>query len=137
VSGQPSCSNSINNGRSVFSKTGCAACHTPSLMTGLSSYAALNHTQANLYSDLAVHHMGSDLADNVTQGFAGPDEFRTAPLWGVGQRAFFLHDGRTNDLQQAILDHDSQGSEASMTIGNFRSLSASDKQDLLNFLRSL
>jgi len=34
------------------------------------------------------------LADNISQGSAGPDEFRSAPLWGVGQRLFFLHDGR-------------------------------------------
>jgi CxxC motif-containing protein (DUF1111 family) len=137
ASGQPACSNSINNGHAVFAKAGCGACHTPMLMTGLSSYAPLNQKPANLFSDLAVHHMGTGLADNVTQGGAGPDEFRTAPLWGIGQRAFFLHDGRTNDLQEAILDHDSEGSEASMTIDNFRSLSDSDKQDLLNFLRSL
>ena len=81
--------------------------------------------------------MGQNLADNVTQGSAGPDEFRSAPLWGLGQRAFFLHDGRTSDLMDAILEHDSQGSEASATISGFRSLSNSDKQDLLNFLRSL
>jgi CxxC motif-containing protein (DUF1111 family) len=81
--------------------------------------------------------MGPGLADNITQGSAGPDEFRTAPLWGIGQRAFFLHDGRTSDIVQAILDHDSPGSEASMTIGNFRGLIPSDKQDLVNFLRSL
>jgi CxxC motif-containing protein (DUF1111 family) len=137
VTGQPACSASVTNGRAVFSRVGCAACHTPSLTTGNSSFAALSQKPANLFSDLAVHHMGSGLADNVTQGAAGPDEFRTAPLWGVGQRAFFLHDGRTSDLLQAILDHDSQGSEAILTIDNFRNLSSSDKQDLLNFLRSL
>ena len=137
VTGQPACSSSVNNGRSVFSRVGCAACHTPSLMTGRSSIAALNQKQANLFSDLAVHHMGTGLADNITQGSAGPDEFRTAPLWGLGQRGFFLHDGRTSDLVQAIFAHDSQGSEAGATISGFRSLSQSDKQDLLNFLRSL
>jgi CxxC motif-containing protein (DUF1111 family) len=131
------CSNSVSNGRVTFSRIGCAACHTPSLTTGRSPVAALNQKQVNLYSDLAVHNMGTGLADNVTQGNAGPDEFRTAPLWGLGQRAFFLHDGRTSDLVQAILAHDSQGSEASMTTGNYRSLSQSDRQDLLNFLRSL
>ena len=46
--------------------------------------------------------MGSKLADGVTQGAAGPDEFRTAPLWGAGQRLFFLHDGRTNNLVDVI-----------------------------------
>jgi CxxC motif-containing protein (DUF1111 family) len=88
---------SISNGRSLFVSTGCALCHTPTLTTGSSSTAALSHQPANLFSDLAVHHMGSNLADGVTQGTAGSDEFRTAPLWGLGQRLFFLHDGRTAD----------------------------------------
>ena len=49
-----------------------------------------------------VHHMGVQLADDIIQGQAGPDEFRTTPLWGVGQRIFFMHDGRTADLLEAI-----------------------------------
>ena len=82
--------------------------------------------------------MGSKLADGVTQGSAGPDEFRTAPLWGVGQRIFFLHDGRTSDLLQAIQAHESQGSEANRVVEAFESvLSKSQKQDILNLLRSL
>ena len=81
--------------------------------------------------------MGSGLADGITQGSAGPDEFRTAPLWGIGQRAFFLHDGRTNDLPAAILAHGSSGSEASKVVSMFQSLSTAQQQDLLNFLRSL
>jgi len=82
--------------------------------------------------------MGIGLADNVSQGNAGPDEFRTAPLWGLGQRAFFLHDGRTKDLLQAIRAHDSPGSEADGVIDTFQLLlSPSQKQDILNFLRSL
>jgi len=135
--GQPACSLSVNNGRYLFQTIGCAACHTPSLTTGLSPIAALNQQQANLFSDIAVHHMGTGLADNVTQGNAGGDEFRTAPLWGVGQRAFFLHDGRTADLLQAILAHNSPGSEASRVIAAFQLLLATQKQDILNFLRSL
>jgi len=99
--------------------------------------AALNQQPANLFSDLAVHHMGSGLADQIIQGSAGPDEFRTAPLWGIGQRAFFLHDGRTSDLLDAIRAHASSGSEASQVIEAFRSLRLSQKQDILNFLRSL
>jgi CxxC motif-containing protein (DUF1111 family) len=133
----PACSASINNGNSLFNSTGCATCHTPSLTTGRSTVAALNQQQANLFSDLAVHHMGSGLADQITQGSAGPDEFRTAPLWGVGLRAFFLHDGRTSDLLQAIRDHAGNGSEASEVISVFRQLRSSQQQDILNFLRSL
>jgi CxxC motif-containing protein (DUF1111 family) len=81
--------------------------------------------------------MGIRLADGITQGAAGPDEFRTAPLWGVGQRVFFLHDGRSSDLIMAIRDHASEGSEANQIVHNFQELSAADQQDLLNFLRSL
>jgi CxxC motif-containing protein (DUF1111 family) len=87
--------------------------------------------------------MGPELADDIIQGGAGPDEFRTAPLWGLGQRIFFLHDGRTQDLVQAIRAHRSRGnrrfgpSEANAVIDRYNRLSESDKQHLLNFLRSL
>jgi CxxC motif-containing protein (DUF1111 family) len=77
------------------------------------------------------------------QGQAGPDEFRTAPLWGLGKRAFFLHDGRTSDLVVAIHQHRSgsnsttAASEANAVINNFDMLPVTSQQDLLNFLRSL
>ena len=133
-----SCSQSIQNGRNLFINVAkCSVCHTPSLTTGTSYVAALSNVQANLFSDLLVHHMGSRLADGVSQGGAGPDQFRSAPLWGLGQRLFFLHDGRTSDLMQAIEDHASPGSEANTVIRNFNGLTESQKQDMLNFLRSL
>jgi CxxC motif-containing protein (DUF1111 family) len=81
--------------------------------------------------------MGTNLADGVSQGAAGPDEFRTAPLWGLGQRIFLLHDGRTSDLLDAIQEHAGTGSEANAVIQSFNRLSAGQQQDLLNFLRSL
>jgi CxxC motif-containing protein (DUF1111 family) len=74
---------------------------------------------------------------------AGPDEFRTAPLWGLGQRIFFLHDGRTSDLLEAIRAHASgpggkfPASEANGVVSAYNRLSEQQKQDLLNFLRSL
>ena len=132
------CSASIQNGRNVFINVAkCSVCHTPSMTTGASYVTALSNVQANLFSDLLIHHMGSGLADGVSQGGAGPDQFRTAPLWGIGQRLFFLHDGRTSDLLKAIENHASPGSEANAVIRNFNGLSESQKQDLLNFLRSL
>jgi CxxC motif-containing protein (DUF1111 family) len=91
----------------------------------------------NLFSDLALHNMGPGLADDVAQGEANGDEFRTAPLWGLGQRVFFLHDGRTSDLTEAILAHGGRDSEARATVDLFQRLSETDKQHLLNFLRSL
>jgi len=131
-------------GRTVFTRIGCALCHTPSLTTGRSSSAALSQKPVNLFSDLLLHELGPGLADNIVQGGAQGDEFRTAPLWGLGQRFFFLHDGRTTDLIQAIRAHKSGGddaafgpSEANAVINNFNQLSEGQKQDLLNFLRSL
>ena len=134
---------SIARGRSLFVSIGCALCHTPTLSTGNSAVAALRNQAANLFSDLLVHDMGPRLADGITQGQAGPREFRTAPLWGLGQRIFLLHDGRTSDLLAAIHEHHSgsarsgDASEANQVIGNFNNLRERQKQDLLNFLRSL
>jgi CxxC motif-containing protein (DUF1111 family) len=81
--------------------------------------------------------MGTGLADNVSQGNANGQQFRTAPLWGVGQRLFLLHDGRTNNLVTAIQQHASSGSEANQVVQNYNQLSTTNQQALLNFLRSL
>jgi hypothetical protein len=143
---------------------GCFLCHTPTMTTGpRHETEALENVQAHLYSDLLLHRMGSGLADNVTQGVAQGDMFRTTPLWGVGQRLFFLHDGRTSDLLTAITAHasdpsdsghdngnsrelgrdsgvrgnDYPPSEASAVIRGFNALSPLDKQAILDFLRSL
>jgi CxxC motif-containing protein (DUF1111 family) len=132
-------------GRALFAKVGCAYCHTPSLTTGKAIASgsgtrpsiALSNQPVHLFSDLLVHHMGKNLADGITQGGAGPDEFRTAPLWGVGQRIFFLHDGRTTDLVKAIEDHKNPDSEANQTIEAFNRLSVQQRQDIINFLRAL
>ena len=157
---------SQTNGQAEFAKIGCNMCHSPSLTAAASPFTGMSNSTYHPYSDFALHHMGSNLADGIEQGAAGPDEFRTAPLWGVGQRLFFLHDGRTSDLLQAIQAHSSPGfdcvttqtfqlfsvagqgfrpaslaftcgSEANEVIESFNALSTSQKQDILNFLRSL
>jgi CxxC motif-containing protein (DUF1111 family) len=134
---------SIVRGRKLFTDVGCALCHTPTLHTGKSSVPALRDKDANLYSDLVLHAMGPGLADDVNQGNAKGDEFRTAPLWGLGKRLFFLHDGRTKDLLEAIRAHASAGSgtypasEANQVTARFNNLTEIDKQHMLNFLRSL
>jgi len=133
------------SGRAVFDQVGCVHCHTPMFTTGkaiasgssTSPSKALSNQPVNLFSDLLVHHMGRGLADGITQGGAGPDEFRTAPLWGIGQRVFFLHDGRTNNLVEAIGAHQSPGSEASAVVRHFEKLSVQQQQELIDFLRSL
>ena len=131
---------------------GCFACHTPTMVTPpRSETEALQNLTVHAYSDLLIHHMGKGLADDITQGLASGDMFRTTPLWGVGQRIFFLHDGRTSDLLQAIEAHHSPGddcdhsrhlpcygpSEANGVIRRFNALSETDKQAILDFLRSL
>jgi len=159
---------SAQHGKELFSAVGCALCHAPSFKTAGTSNPttpleeigphspALRGQTVNLYSDLLVHHMGATLADNIIQGNAGPDEFRTTPLWGLGQRLFFLHDGRTKDLVVAIQDHVSQRfsdggdnpakdwrsytygpSEANAVVERFNNLSETDKQAIFDFLRSL
>jgi CxxC motif-containing protein (DUF1111 family) len=159
---------SAQKGKQLFSSIGCSLCHTPSFTTqGVANpvtpaqeigphVVALRGKTVNLYSDLLVHHMGATLADNIVQGNAGPDEFRTTPLWGLGHRLFFLHDGRTTDLMVAIEDHYSRAfsdggdnpakdqqsftygpSEANEIIVRFNTLSEADKQSILDFLRSL
>ena len=136
-------------GQALFNQIGCALCHSPTLVTNQQNgngaaggaentlFNALAGVTFHPYSDFAVHHMGSNLADGVSQGGAGPDQFRSAPLWGLGQRIFFLHDGRTTNLLTAIADHRSNGSEATQVAENFASLSAGQQQEVLNFLRSL
>jgi CxxC motif-containing protein (DUF1111 family) len=136
---------SSEKGRDLFATVGCVHCHTPSFTTGrmiasgsaTRPSAALSNQAANLFSDLLVHHMGEGLADGITQGGAGPDEFRTAPLWGVGQRVFFLHDGRASNLVEAITAHQSHGSEANKVIEHFHKLTVQQQQEIIDFLRSL
>lgn len=144
---------STENGAKLFDQIGCGLCHSQSLKTGASVYRSLSEVTYHPYSDFALHHMGAGLADGVSQGRAGTDEFRTAPLWGIGKRLFFLHDGRTSDLLEAIEDHNSEpgcmpkekprlperncASEAAAVIENFKTLTPSQIQDILNFLRSL
>lgn len=133
----------IRHGESVFSAVGCAYCHTPNLRGGPSSDEALREKNVPLYSDLLLHRMGKELADGIRQGLAAGDEFRTAPLWGLGQRVFFLHDGRATDLLAAIHMHASakssqwRASEANSVVHRFDQLSAIDRQSILDFLRSL
>ena len=125
------------HGQQVFSNIGCQACHALQLTTAKSTYTGQSNKTFSPLSDFALHDMGYGLADNISQGGANGQQFRTAPLWGVGQRIFFLHDGRTSDLAQAIRAHASAGSEANAVINNFELLAPTDKQSLLVYLRSL
>jgi CxxC motif-containing protein (DUF1111 family) len=128
---------SVQRGGAAFAEIGCALCHTQVLQTGRSSVAALSNKPVALYSDLLLHNMGDALNDGINQGDARGADWRTAPLWGLGARIFFLHDGRTQDLAEAIRIHGSRNSEANRVVDSYNALSADRKEDLLNFLRSL
>jgi CxxC motif-containing protein (DUF1111 family) len=168
---QTTISQQIARGKQLFGApsnggVGCILCHSQTLTSGTSDVVGLNNRQFTPFSDFALHHMGATLADGINQGVAGADEFRTAPLWGIGQRLFFMHDGRATDLLQAIEAHigdpnvcfqasssealtvnghrftpatsgQTCGSEANQVVFSFNALCAADKNDILEFLRSL
>jgi hypothetical protein len=135
---------SVQAGFQAFNNVGCAGCHIVSQTTGLSepidgtAISSVSNITYNPFSDYALHSMGTGLADGLTQGTSATgSQFRTAALWGIGQRTFFLHDGRTNNLVTAIQQHSSSGSEANQVIKNFNMLSATQQQNIINFLRDL
>ena len=128
-------------GELAFNKAGCNVCHIKSMTTGNHLNAALRSKTANLFSDLLVHDVGT--GDGIAQGLATGSQFRTAPLWGVGQRLFFMHDGRKTNIVDAINEH---AGEAIQVIDNFKgvsganpasNLTATERQNLVYFLRSL
>jgi CxxC motif-containing protein (DUF1111 family) len=122
----------VQRGEQVFSQIGCASCHVPTMMTGPNPVAALSNKPVNLFSDLLLHDIGT--ADGIEQGLAKGNDFRTAPLWGLSRRNRFLHDGRSNNIEDAILRH---GAEAQNARNGFVGLPQSDHDALLAFLDSL
>lgn len=128
-------------GESKFDEIGCTKCHVPVMTTGMSSIGALSNREFRPYSDMLLHDMGNELADNFIEGEASGTEWRTTPLWGLGIAhnstggiPFYLHDGRTSDLIEAIRLH---GGESEVIRALFMSLSESDKQNIIAFLMSL
>ncbi len=120
-------------GAKLFLDVGCASCHTPFMMTGVSTTAALNLKVVPLYSDLLLHDMGR-LGDGIVQDSAGANDMRTAPLWGVGASAPYLHDGRARTLDDAIRAHDGEGRSARDW---YLRLTPSQRDLLIDFLNSI
>jgi len=139
LNGSTVSASTIAAGSALFNSIGCGTCHNPSPGTTQASgfTSGLSKVSVPAYSDIEIHSMGTTLADNVAQGSAGGGQFRTAPLWGLGQRIFLLHDGRTTNLITAIQDHASRGSEATTVEEQFFDLNSTQQQELLDFLRSL
>ncbi len=131
----------VRQGARLFEDVGCASCHTPRHVTAPDfSVRPLQDQVIFPYTDLLLHDMGEELADNRPDGQATGREWRTPPLWGIGLvqavngHTRFLHDGRARNLEEAILWH---GGEAAAAREVFKSLSLSQRQALLRFLRSL
>lgn len=125
-------------GAQLFSQTGCATCHVPSLRTRADHpIAALRDLDAQVYSDLLLHDMGDALADGLEDESATSREWRTAPLIGLRFLRSYLHDGRAQTIDEAILAHESTGSEANVSVGRYRALSPSERQALLDFVAGL
>jgi CxxC motif-containing protein (DUF1111 family) len=122
----------VREGERVFGAIGCAACHVPALITGPSSTPAFSRRPVPLFSDLLLHDIGT--GDGIPQGAAGPNEIRTAPLWGLRFRRPLLHDGTAANAEEAITRH---GNEADLARRGFAAATAAERGALLAFLRSL
>lgn len=131
----------VIDGKEIFKRINCAACHKPELKTGYAPIEALSHKTFHPYTDLLLHDMGPELDDGYTEGSAKTSEWRTAPLWGLGLSPdsqgkvyYLMHDGRAKSIEAAILMH---GGEAEKSKNKFRELTESEKENLLKFLESL
>jgi CxxC motif-containing protein (DUF1111 family) len=123
----------FQDGERIFTAIGCSACHQPEL--ALTTAGPMNGAVARAYTDLQLHDLGPALADGVTEGRATSFQFRSAPLWGIGQiRSGFLHDGRAATLTDAILAHDG---EARSVIDRYRQLGPDRTAALVAFISSL
>ncbi len=121
-------------GEDIFRNINCGVCHVPVLMTSPTAKGVLANKRAEMFSDLLLHKMGRGLDDGVRQGMALGEEWRTAPLWGLRYRQFFMHDGRATRIEDAILAH---GGEAQAARDRFQRMQPQDRNALLEFLRSL
>lgn len=131
----------VLRGARIFESINCTGCHTPRFRTSdTAAVASLRGLTIYPFSDGLLHDMGDELSDNRTDLEASGHEWKTRPLWGLGltqtvnPRAGLLHDGRARTIEEAILYH---GGEAAKSREKFSHLPASERQDLILFLRSL
>ena len=131
---------SVRKGAELFDDLKCSKCHTPKQKSGYSTIVSISNQTFFPYSDMLLHDMGNELADNRPDFLANGNEWKTRPLWGIGLTQVvnghtqFLHDGRAKNITEAILWH---GGEAQNSKNKFKQLSKKDRDDLLNFINSL
>jgi CxxC motif-containing protein (DUF1111 family) len=131
----------VLRGAQLFQQVSCTTCHQPSFTTGPNAVIpAFANQKIYPFTDMLLHDMGPGLADDRQDFDADGTQWKTRPLWGIGQtqtinpRAGFLHDGRARTLEEAILWHDG---EARYSRDRFIALPASDRAALIQFIRSL
>jgi CxxC motif-containing protein (DUF1111 family) len=131
----------VKKGEQLFTQINCAGCHRPTMYTAVNvTLPQISNQRIHPYTDLLVHDMGDDLADNRPDFLATGKEWRTMPLWGIGLFdktngvPYYLHDGRARTIEEAILWH---GGEASKAKAAFMQLSSDDRNRLIKFLQSL
>ena len=131
----------VLHGKSLFADAGCLGCHATKLVTGqLADFPEVSGQTIHPYTDLLLHDMGDELADNRPDFLATGTEWRTPPLWGLGLvpvvngHSFLLHDGRARNFAEAILWH---GGEAAASRDAFRKMDRDDRAALIRFLESL
>lgn len=123
----------VHQGQALFGTMGCAKCHVPDVGSA-----------QGVYSDLLLHRMGKELeaqghyysppSDGDPSGTPQPDEWRTAPLWGVADSGPYLHDGRAKTLEEAIRLH---GGQAAFSARRFENATAQQQAQVISFLKSL
>jgi len=125
-------------GAALFATTQCAACHAPSLRTRADyPIAELASIDAPVFTDFLLHDLGTALADGLAEGDATSREWRTSPLVGLRFNRVLMHDGRARTIEDAILDHEGEGSEANGSVKLFRALSPGEKAALLAYVGAL
>ena len=131
----------VRRGAALFSSAQCAVCHVPEMKTGkFSKLPQLSDQVFHAYTDMLLHDMGDELADGRPDFKAGPRDWRTPALWGLGLSqtvsgsTAMLHDGRARNVTEAILWH---GGEAEVAREAFRNMTKSEREALVKFVEAI
>jgi CxxC motif-containing protein (DUF1111 family) len=116
----------VLQGQQLFTSIGCAVCHVPELAGATGPVP--------LFSDLLLHDVMPAGFRGMAEPGAGVGLYRTPPLWGIGDTAPYMHDGRAATLAEAVLAHDG---EAARVVARYQALPLADRRALDRFLQDL
>ncbi|TMQ10380.1 MAG: hypothetical protein E6J91_26750 [Deltaproteobacteria bacterium] len=135
---------SVTAGQASFTQFGCAVCHVATITTAPAGTVinagqftvptALGDKNIHPFGDFLLHDIGT--GDGIVQngGQGTRNQVRTAPLWGIGARTRFMHDGASVTVSDAIARH---GGQASTARTNFNNGGATAQANVLAFIFSL